>query len=168
MRPRRRNPLPPTGIGDPTRHLARFAHLAMRFLTSLRPGPPGVEDEVWAEGWLSDDERRLWCRLSNADRRHSIGVARRFATGRRTRAEMAGALLHDIGKIEAGLGTFGRVSATVLGPITPRYQRYRDHEEIGATLLERVGSDPTTVAIVAGRHRVSGELAAADDAIGVR
>ena len=59
---------------------------------------------------------------------------RRRAGPTATRAEMAGALLHDVGKIEAGLGTFGRVAATVVGPRTRRFRLYHDHEAIGAGL----------------------------------
>ena len=53
------------------------------------------------------------------------------------RAEVAGALLHDVGKVEAGLGTFGRVVATVVGPRTERFRTYHDHEAIGARLAAR-------------------------------
>ena len=49
-----------------------------------------------------------------------------------TRDEMAGALLHDVGKLDAGLGTFGRVLATVVGPRTATVPHYHDHERIGA------------------------------------
>lgn len=144
------------------RHLA---HLVLRFATSLAAGPPSVDDEVWAEDRLLAGERQLWRRLGNADRRHSIAVARRFAAVPRPRAEVAGALLHDIGKIESDLGTLERVLATLAGPVTARYRSYRDHESIGADLLERAGSDPVTVAIVAGRHPLSAEVAASDDRV---
>lgn len=125
-------------------------HLARRFVTSLPPTPPATEDEVWADRQLLPEERRLWVRLSNQDRRHSIGVARRFLAARpsATRAEIAGALLHDVGKVECALGTFGRVAATVLGPRTERFTTYHDHEEIGARLLATAGSDPATVELV--------------------
>lgn len=145
--------------------LRHLTHLVARFIGSLGERPPTVEDELWAEAWLSAPERKLWSRLSNADRRHSIAVARRFACPGRTRSEVAGALLHDIGKIESDLGVIQRVVATIVGPRTTRYRRYHDHESIGAGLLEGVGSDPTTVAIVAGSHPVAAEVASADDAV---
>ncbi|MCU0261937.1 MAG: hypothetical protein MUE78_13040, partial [Ilumatobacteraceae bacterium] len=95
----------------------RPLHLAARFVTSLSPRPPDVRDEIWAESQLTVGERALWRMMSNQDRRHSTAVARRFVTRRphATRAEIAGALLHDVGKIRCGLGTFGRVVATVVG-----------------------------------------------------
>jgi hypothetical protein len=99
------------------------------------------------------------------DRRHSIVVARRFVARRpaATRAEVAGALLHDCGKIESGLGTLGRVLATVVGPRTARLRTYHDHEAIGAGLAAAAGADPVTVALIAGRGPAAADLRAADD-----
>ena len=57
-------------------------HLVRRFVTSLPPTPPPVEDEVWADDHLLPGERTLWVQLSNQDRRHSIGVAQRFDDAR--------------------------------------------------------------------------------------
>jgi hypothetical protein len=141
-------------------------HLVARFVTSLPPTPPRVEDEVWAESYLRHAERVLWREMSNQDRRHSVAVARRFAARRPTadRAEVAGALLHDVGKIRCGLGTFGRVLGTVVGPRTPRFRAYHDHEEIGARLAAAAGSDPRTVELVAGRGPAIDDLHASDHA----
>ena len=126
------------------------AHLVKRFIISLPPTPPEPSDEVWADRHLLPGERTLWVQLNNQDRRHSIGVARRFAEAwpNATRAEIAGALLHDVGKIECDLGTFGRVAATLVGPRTEKFKLYHDHEAIGARLATEVGSDPVTVALV--------------------
>jgi hypothetical protein len=139
-------------------------HLVRRFVTSLPPTPPSVQGEVWAEDHLSPAERALWVRLSNQDRRHSIGVAQRFddARGGASRAEIAGALLHDIGKIECGLGTFGRVAATVVGPRSERFRAYHDHEEIGARMAAACGSDPATVELVAEAGPAYEQLKACD------
>ena len=141
-------------------------HLVARFVTSLRPTPPSVDDEVWVEGYLLDGERRLWVQLSNQDRRHSAAVARRFVECRphATRAEIAGAILHDVGKIECGLGTFGRVLATVVGPRTRSFSAYHDHEDIGAAMAQRVGSDPATVDLIAQRGPAFDALEASDHA----
>ena len=139
-------------------------HLAARFVTSLPPTPPSVEDEVWADEHLLSTERELWVQLSNQDRRHSIGVAQRFddARGGASRAEIAGALLHDIGKIECGLGTFGRVAATMVGGRTERFRAYHDHEEIGARLVSSCGSDPATIELVAEAGPAYEQLKACD------
>jgi hypothetical protein len=112
--------------------------------------------------WLEPTEADLWSAMSVADRRHSIEVARRFA-GRigpdASWPEMAAALLHDVGKTEAGLGTFGRVGATLwcrtVGRARAsegdgRVSRYVRHEALGAELLRSAGSSPRTIALVAG------------------
>ena len=125
-------------------------HLAMRFVTSLSARPPDVSEEVWAESQLLPAEVGLWRRMSNQDRRHSAKVARRFVDARpaASRAEIAGALLHDVGKIECDLGTWGRVVASVVGGRTERFRRYQDHERIGAELAAAAGSDPATVELI--------------------
>lgn len=141
-------------------------HLAARFVTSLSPRPPRVADEVWAEDRLTPGELGLWRQLSNQDRRHSAAVARRFVARRpgASRDEIAGALLHDVGKIRCHLGTFGRSVATVVGPRTPRFRAYHDHEAIGAELVAEAGSSPTTVALVAGHGPAFEDLKASDHA----
>ena len=162
-------------IGPPPRHtgamsdanpLTKLWHLAARFVTSLPPTPPTVDDEVWVDDHLLAGERELWVRLSNQDRRHSAAVARRFVERRpdATRAEIAGAILHDVGKIECGLGTFGRVVATLVGPRTRSFRAYHDHEDIGAAMARRAGSDPATVELIAQRGPAFSALDASDHA----
>ena len=140
----------PTGGANP---FVKAWHLAARFVTSLPPTPPSVDEEVWVDEHLLPGERALWIQLSNQDRRHSAAVARRFVRERpaATRAEIAGAILHDVGKIECGLGTWGRVVASVVGPRTERFRRYHDHEAIGAEMAQAAGSDPSTVDLIAQR-----------------
>ena len=130
---------------------ARLAHLARRFFGSLRRGGPA--DEPWALEQLLPGERALWARMSDPDRRHAVDVARRLGPDR-PRAVLAAALLHDVGKVESGLGTFGRVWATVLGRRTGsgRVGAYLRHDEIGARLLAAAGSDPLTVAWAREHH----------------
>lgn len=85
-----------------------------------------------------------------------------------TRPVLAAALLHDVGKIESGLRTYGRVIATLSAKVagrdmahTWRKQRgfarrvglYLDHDRIGGDLLELAGSDPLTVAWTREHHR---------------
>jgi hypothetical protein len=142
-----------------------YRHVGRRFVTSVSPRAPSGSDEAWAEDWLLASEVELWRQMSNPDRRHAVEVARRFAVRRpdATRAEMAGALLHDVGKIESGLGTFARVAATLVGPRTERFRAYHDHEAIGARLAEAAGSDPVTVARIEGRGAPVEDLRAADD-----
>ena len=130
--------------------LTRPHHLAARFFTSLSSAPPDPADDAWAIAQLLPGERALWQAMTNQDRRHSAKVARRFAAARptATRAEIAGALLHDVGKLECGLGTWGRVIASIVGPRTDAFRRYHDHEHIGARLAAQAGSDPATVELI--------------------
>lgn len=140
-------------MSKPSHLLRRPHHLIARFFVSLDTRSPDPKDQAWAEAQLLDEELNLWRRQSNVDRRHTIKVARRFHEARpsATRAEIAGALLHDIGKLDCGLGTWGRVFAPVVGPRTQRFRSYHDHEQIGADMLVAIGSDIATVDLVAER-----------------
>jgi len=67
------------------------------------------------------------------------------------------ALLHDVGKVVSGFGTFARVGATLLGLLgRDRWQGrigdYLRHPELGARLLAEAGSDPITVAWASEHH----------------
>jgi hypothetical protein len=138
-------------MSKPLNLLRHPHHLVARFFVSLSKRPPDPEEEAWAESQLLPGEVGLWRRMSNIDRRHSAKVARRFVATRpsATRAEIAGALLHDVGKIECGLGTWGRVAASVVGGRTRRFRIYQDHERIGSELAAAAGSDPATVELIA-------------------
>ncbi len=89
--------------------LVSLDHLARRFVTSLSRRPPSAADEDWARTWLTDEEAKLWAAMPSADRRHAVEVCRRFLARRpdASRPEIAGALLHDVGKVQSGLGTLG-------------------------------------------------------------
>ncbi len=155
----------PRATFDAVSSVTHLAHLARRFATSLSRQPPTAADEAWAASWLSPTEIGLWRRMSNGDRRHAVAVGRRFVARRpgTTRAEMAGALLHDVGKVDAGLGTLGRVVATVVGPRTERFRQYHDHEAIGARWADEAGADAVTVALIEGHGAAAADLRAADD-----
>ncbi|MEO6653406.1 MAG: hypothetical protein ABIP17_12200 [Ilumatobacteraceae bacterium] len=153
-------------MSRPVQVLTRPHHLAARFFTSLSSAPPPVTDEVWAERNLLAGEIGLWRRMSNQDRRHSVTVARRFAVARpgATRAEIAGALLHDVGKIECGLGTWGRVAASLVGSRTERFRKYHDHEHIGSLLADAAGAEPATVELIDERGPAYETLRSCDHA----
>ena len=153
-------------MSKPRHLITQPHHLAVRFFTSLSRRPPDVADEVWAEDHLLPGEVALWRQMTNQDRRHSAKVARRFVAARpdASRAEIAGALLHDVGKIECGLGTWGRVVASVVGRRTERFRIYHDHEHIGSVLAHAAGSDPATVALIDERGPAYETLRACDRA----
>ena len=129
---------------------SEVAHLVRRFFLSLSRRPPSQVDTTWARNYLLDREFVLWSQMSNQDRRHSIMVARRFVEEGPDglRDHVAAALLHDIGKIEAGLGVMGRVAATVLGPRCRKFRLYRDHEQIGLRLCREHGSTEETLRVL--------------------
>jgi hypothetical protein len=146
------------------RSIDQVGHLVRRLVGSLSRREPDAADVTWVDAQLLDTESQLWHRMSAADRRHSIGVARRFeALGPWSREEVAGALLHDVGKLDAGLGTVARVAATIVGPRTTRFRRYHDHEPIGAELLAAAGSSPITIELVVGRGPAAPALSEADN-----
>jgi hypothetical protein len=119
---------------------------------------------------LSDDELKLWQRMSRADRRHAVGVARRVESAlghEATKPVLAAALLHDVGKVTAGLGTYGRVIATIAGAaaghtmaaawtegkgFTRKVGLYLRHPALGADMLALAGSDPLTVTWTREHH----------------
>jgi putative nucleotidyltransferase with HDIG domain len=134
-----------------------------------------MEGEAFAVAVLSEAELALWRRMSGADRRHAVAVAKRVEAAlgmQATKPVLAAALLHDVGKVESGLGALGRVVATAAAmagrpQLTPRVACYLEHAERGAALLELAGSDPVTVAWARDHHlppeqwSVSAELGAA-------
>jgi hypothetical protein len=167
------------------------AHLTRRFFGSLRPGGPRQREDEWACAQLLPAEVDLWRRMRGADRRHAVGVAReveRSLGAEATRPVLAAALLHDVGKIESGLGVYGRVIATLCGLIagretakvwtrtrgfTRRVGLYLLHPDLGGDLLGMAGSDPLTEAWAREHHRspdswtidpqIAAVLKAADD-----
>ncbi|WP_116998412.1 HD domain-containing protein [Desertimonas flava] len=146
-----------------------LGHLARRFATSLSRRPPSADDDAWVGSQLGAGELALWASMPVADRRHSIEVARRLVASRPSavRDEVAAALLHDVGKVRSGLGTFGRVVATVAGPRTRRFRLYHDHEAMGAELAAAAGSSALTIALIGGGGPpdAASALQAADDSI---
>jgi hypothetical protein len=128
----------------------KVVHLARRFFGSLRRGAPAAEQ--WAIDQLGAGERELWTRMSDPDRRHAVDVAQRVPERLRVAA-----LLHDVGKVESGLGTFARAGVTLLGLAgrdrwRGRVGQYLHHDVVGADLLRAAGSDPLTVAWAREHH----------------
>ena len=132
--------------------MSKIAHLTKRFVLSLVPSQVQQIERQWVQSVLSQSEFDVWNNMMVQDRRHSVMVGRRFVKHRpiATQSEIAGALLHDVGKSVARLGTFGRVIATLVGPRTNRFRQYHDHEQVGATMLRSIGSDELTISMVEG------------------
>jgi hypothetical protein len=147
-----------------------WGHLAGRFFGALSPAGPSASDEEWALSSLLDGEQVLWHSMSGPDRRHAVGVAREtvrlLGPNPQPREVVAAALLHDVGKVESGLGTFARVGVTLAamgagrtrvltwagssssGPGRPSWRgrvgMYLAHDRLGAELLQGAGSNELT------------------------
>lgn len=149
--------------------MASAAHLAKRFAVSLLPFGPRRADAAWAEGLLGGGELGLWRRMSRQDRRHAVGVARRVAAALDDPEEavLAAALLHDVGKLDSRLGTFGRVIATLSAAVagrdmaavwtrrrgfTRRVGLYLQHAQLGGDLLAVAGAAPLVQAWAREHH----------------
>jgi hypothetical protein len=135
-------------------------HLGRRFVRALWPAPPRERDVVWVAIILEPGELRLWRSLPNHDQRYTIRVAK-LVDERLAGTEFAGqrqwlaaALLHDVGKLDAGLGVFGRSVAAVMGVAagparvdrwaqTSGFRRrvawYLHHDERGADRIRAAG-----------------------------
>lgn len=134
-------------------------------MMSLSSVPPSDEEIDDVRDVLTPEEYGLWSRQNVRDQRHSIHIWRRFVVLHPSAnvEEERAALLHDIGKIASGLGTFGRIAATIVGPRIGRFRTYHDHSRIGAEMLREVSS-PRTIELVSGRDdEVGRRLRAADE-----
>lgn len=140
------------------RHLV---HLVKRFVSSWSRKDVTDDELTMVRSTLTASEFNLWIQFSNADRRHSVEVAQRFAVmlPDASREHLAGVLLHDIGKIQSNLSTLMRVFATVVGPRTKRFALYHQHEEIGITMLRHAGSLADVIAVL--NQSCDAEVAAA-------
>lgn len=148
-------------------------HLARRFFWSLRAPSPNPADESWLLALLSPGERALYDAQPLVDRAHSVAcaVAARDGLATPTDELIVAAALHDVGKAQAGLGTFGRVLATVVDAVVPaavdrprragglraRLGLYARHDHAGAELLRKAGSADVVVAWAAEHHRPESE-----------
>lgn len=126
--------------------------------------PLSVEAQDWVVAQLNVGERALWQQLSVADQRHACEVARRVSDcldhngtdlpSDQRRDIVVAALLHDVGKLRATMGSFrlgtmGRTFVTILAALGIRrgvVETYRNHHEIGAEMLKNCGSSPLVVA----------------------
>jgi len=144
--------------------MANPVHLAKRFFGAVIPRGPSAANAAWAVEQLLPGEVELWLRMSRADRRHAAGVARRVQETLQadaTRPVLAAALLHDVGKVDAGLGTYGRVIATLSAMairhdpavikawtkttgMTRRVGLYLQHPRLGGDMLALAGAHTLT------------------------
>jgi len=153
----------------------RLAHLATRYVESVRARPLDPQTRRWVADALEPAELDVWERLTSADQGEGVAVARRLdvaldgtADGSDSRWRAA-ALLHDAGKQRSGFGTVGRTVVTVFAatvgatrlrrwvdapqPLRARIGRYVAHDELGAALLHDAGARPEVAAWAGAHHR---------------
>ena len=145
-------------------------HLVRRFLGSVRPGPPPPGDVDWLASFTTAEERALFERMSNPDRRHSLEVARMVAAELpdADRDVLVAAVFHDVGKVVCGYRTPARVFATLFWAVVPHEQaramaegtgpmrrlgQYRRHPELGEELLRAAGAPELAAFWAADHHR---------------
>ena len=143
----------------------RISHLSARFFESLRPAEPDATDVDWVRSTLTEAEYPCWATMSRADRVEAIAVARRVEAALGAGCDerwLAAALLHDVGKLDAGFGPFRRAGATVIAAVAGhdrvrrwpnRIGRYIGHDDRGAARLRKAGARPEAVAWAAAHHR---------------
>jgi putative nucleotidyltransferase with HDIG domain len=116
-------------------------------------------DRAEALSHLGPELGELFLHMAVRDQQHALRVLHRLHDAGPLLCQAA--LLHDVGKADAPLGTVGRslvVLAEATGTLPPlrrlplvggRFSRYLRHAEIGAEMLKAAGADPDLVEIVA-------------------
>ncbi len=135
--------------------------LAARAWQALRRDADSDADRAWARSLLGPPEFAIWMRQTPYDRRHSVRVARRVEERLAGTAHagdarwLAAALMHDVGKAEAGLSALSRAAAALVNRVVGldtarRWARsrrgrlgriglYLIHGEVGARLIREAG-----------------------------
>lgn len=144
-------------------------HLAQRTLWSLRRPEPDAEGERWLLSLCSPAEARLYRSMAAVDRAHAVNSARAVASlGDEV---VVASALHDVGKSQAGLGTPGRVAASLAALVIHdrarnwrrsngfrgQIGRYLDHSEIGAAELQAAGVSDLAVTWAREHHLAPSE-----------
>jgi putative nucleotidyltransferase with HDIG domain len=136
-------------------------------------------DTAEALSHLTPELGRLYLGMAVRDQAHALRVLRRL--GHADSLLCRAALLHDVGKTRAPLGTPGRSLVVLAEPIGAtrllcavpfvgtRVRRYLRHPEIGAEMLRAAGADAALVEIVAEHeshrphHPATARLQAVDE-----
>lgn len=143
---------------------SELPHLAQRTWWSLRRPEPDPAGETWLLSLCSPAEALLYRSMAAVDQAHAINSAR--AVEHLGDDVAVASALHDVGKTQAGLGTPGRVLASLAAlfvydrargwrssaGLRGQIGRYLDHSEIGAAELEAAGASELAVAWAREHH----------------
>ncbi len=155
--------------------MSTIRHLVARFFGSIVPRRLSETDRHWVHVQLSEPEAALWTKLRRADAVESVDVARRALIALQSVGSddadatnvIAAALLHDVGKLDSDLGTYGRVVATVAGKLagpsmaqawvhtsgfTRRCGLYLQHAELGGVRIRVAGGREVAAAWAVAHH----------------
>lgn len=145
-----------------------FGHLAARFFDYLRTAPLAAEDRQTVASILTGAEANIFFEQSQKDQAHGFAAALVVLESEHsTNEKLRAALLHDVGKRNAGLGVLGRVTASVMIkmglPLPTKFKLYRDHGPVGAADLTAAGSPPLVVEFARAHHGPQPDTLGADD-----
>ena len=147
----------------------RWRYRSSQFLSRLFARRGSVDGAV-ARAILSDAEYELFARMSVGDQLHSLDVLRTLNRAEEAPPELGrAALLHDVGKVGAGITLVHRAVIVSLEYLDCRWLRrlaasdhaswrypfyaHLHHAELGAERCREAGSPPRVVALV--RHHES-------------
>lgn len=143
--------------------MQRAAYRVGQFLTALRANvhPP---DDAPALAVLPPNLRDLFERMPPEDRCHGLKALEELqAQGETDPILLQAALIHDVGKADAGVTVVHRVARVLLRPVAPGVWRWlsgrptgwrrpfwvvANHPERGAVWIESAGGPPELVALV--------------------
>jgi putative nucleotidyltransferase with HDIG domain len=137
--------------------MKNLAHLARRFFGSIRARRPGPADQSLVADLLTPAESEVFWSQPVPDLAHAIRMASAVQSLHPERSDLIrAALLHDVGKRKARIGTMLRslatASAIVRIPTAGGMARYLRHGEIGARELEELGCEALVVQFARHHH----------------
>lgn len=115
-----------------------------------------------AEEYLTPQELRLFLKLPGFEKRHAIDTAvtlMGFDTGSKRDILIEAALLHDIGKLESGVGLIKKSILVLMNKFFPGFSRrlargvnmfnvYYNHNVIGARILKSIDTGSKVIELV--------------------
>jgi len=148
--------------------MRNLAHLARRFFGSIQARRPGPADQTLVATLLTPAESEVFWSQPIPDLAHAVRSARAVGRLRPERRDLIRtALLHDVGKRKAGIGTILRSLATASSmvriPMGGGMARYLDHGEIGARELEALGCEALVIQFARHHHDRRPEQVNEDD-----
>ncbi|MZP28539.1 HDIG domain-containing protein [Heliobacterium undosum] len=150
-----------------------FSRILYRCRQVLQAWQPrfSKEELVWADAFLTPEERAVFLEMAPADRRHALDVAHlcHRASGELSpeaqQLLLKAALLHDMGKRNASIGLVHRILYVLLGSRPEKSQAFygwpllgkplsvlADHASLGAQEAARRHWTPALVELIRRHH----------------